>query len=654
MKLNRRIVLSMLSVVAISGGVCTVVGGYLLWRHLGQQAENRVQQDLNAAREFYDQRLESMATVLRYTAIGERFSQAVAKGEVSYLSPRLDAVRRNACLDILYVTDAQGRVIHRAHRSDFHGDSVVADRLVETVLKGGDVISATVLVPIRTLEKESPSLAERARLRVVFTPKAVQSDRTELDCGMMLCAAAPVRSGEGQLVGVLRAGILLTRNYELVDQVQNTVFRGEKYRGKPLGTATLFQQDVRISTNVLSADGSRAIGTRVSEEVYDRVLRQEKTWLGKAWVVNDWYVSAYAPIYDIDDKPVGMLYVGVLQGKFDDLAMGTLATFAMVTFGSLLVVGVVGWKLADTISRPARALARASQAVAGGNFSETVPVPTRASDEIATLTRTFNAMAESLRERDEQLKERTRLQLTRSERLAAVGRLAAGVAHEINNPLTGALTFSHMLLRDIPDDSQQKEDVQTIIDATTRCRDIIRGLLNFSRQNEPRKRLSSLNDVLQEALNLTRNQAHLNKVAIMEEIDPDLPHLVIDPHQIQEVAVNVILNAIDAMPDGGTLTVSTRTTEHNSGKWAEFEISDTGCGIPPEDLEHLFDPFFTTKLPGKGTGLGLAISYGIVAEHGAEIKVSSKVDRGTTVTVRLPIATKELIDEDKAANTGGG
>ena len=654
MKLSRRIVLSMLSVVAISGGVSAVVGGYLLWRHLRQQAENRVRQDLNAAREFYDQRLESMAAALRYTALGERFSQAVAESEVNYLSARLDAVRKNASVDILYVTDARGRVIHRAHRPDLRGDSVADDRLIERVLKGLDGTSATILVPIEILEQEDPSLAERARLRVLATPKAVRSEKTELDRGMMLCAAAPVRGPEGQLVGILRAGILLTRNYELVDQVQNTVFRGERYRGKPLGTATLFQQDVRISTNVLTADGDRAVGTRVSAEVYDRVLRQRKAWLGDAWVVNDWYVSAYAPICDVDNNPAGMLYVGVLRRKFDDIALGTLATFALVTFVGLLIAGVVGWKLADTISRPARALANASQAVAGGDFSETMPVATRASDEISALTETFNAMSKSLRERDEMLRERTRLQLTRSERLAAVGRLAAGIAHEINNPLTGALTFSHMLLQDVPDNSQQKEDVQTIIDATTRCRDIIRGLLNFSRQNEPQKRLSSLNDVLREALNLTRNQAHLNKIAVVEKMDPDLPHLVIDSHQFQEVAVNVILNAIDAMPDGGTLRVGTRRAEHGSAKWAEFEISDTGCGIPAQDLEHVFDPFFTTKPPGKGTGLGLALSYGIVAEHGAEINVTSEVDCGTTVTVRIPIVTKESADEGKAANTGGG
>ena len=649
MRLNRRIALSMLSVVAISGGISTVIGGHLLWAHLRQESQNRVAQDLNAAREFYDHRLSAMAAALRYTALGERFCQAVGQGDVSYLSPRLAAIRENASLDVLYVTDAGGRVIHRAHRPAASGDSVAADRLVSAVVNDGAPVAGTMLVPLAVLAAEDAALAERARIQILPTPKAAATDAAELDAGLMLCAAAPVRGGEGELLGVLRAGTLLSRNYELVDQVQNTVFRNEQYRGKPLGNATVFQHDVRISTNVLRQDGTRAIGTRVSAEVRQRVLDEGKTWLGSAWVVNDWYVSAYAPIRDVDDRPVGMLYVGVLQRKFSGLAVTTLATFALVTAAGLVVAGLVAWKLAGSIARPVRDLAGATEAIARGNFAEQVPV--RSSDEISALARTFNAMADALRERDEQLKEQTRLQLTRSERLAAVGRLAAGVAHEINNPLTGVLTFSHMLLEDAPENSQQKEDLETIIEATTRCRDIVRGLLNFSRQNEPQKTLASLNDLLREAMDLTRNQARLNQVAVAEEMAADLPGLVIDPNQIKEVAVNVILNAIDAMAAGGTLTVRTRAVADEGGNWAEFEIADTGCGISPADREHIFDPFFTTKSPGKGTGLGLAISYGIVTEHGGRISVASEPERGTTVTVRLPAAGKVEVDEEESTDT---
>jgi len=632
-------ILSMLSVVAISGGVSTLVGGYMLWRQLSHETENRVRQDLNAAREFYNHRLGSMVTVLQYTALDERFSQAVAEKDVGYLAARLNAVRRSAGFDLSCVTDEAGRVIHRAHNPGYSGDSLTGDRLVKSVLKNSKPISGTILVPIETLKREEPALAERAGIQILDTPKARPSDRTELDSAMMLWAAVPVYRPGGRLAGVLRAGVLLNRNYGLVDQVQNTVFRDERYRGKLLGTATIFQDDVRISTNVQRNDGTRAIGTRVSAEVYDHVLGQGETWLGPAFVVNDWYISAYEPIYDIDKKAIGILYVGVLQRKFSDITLRTFTVFALVASLGLLAAGVVAWKLAGGVSRPISSLASASAAIAGGDFSQKLPVGAR--DEIGSLTRAFNTMARSLKERDELLQQQARLQLTRSERLASIGRLAAGVAHEINNPLTGVLTFAHMLRKDAPEGSQQREDIQTVIDATTRCKKIVRGLLDFSRQGEPEKKLSDLNEVLREALNLTQNQARIGRIEVAEEMDPVLPQLVIDANQIQEVAVNLLFNAMDAMPDGGNLTVRTRCLDEKDGKWVEFDVSDTGCGIPAENLEQVFDPFFTTKPAGQGTGLGLATAYGIVTQHGGRINVSSEADRGTTVTVRLPVVPEE-------------
>jgi len=650
MSVRGRIALAMLSVVAISGGASAVIGGYLLQRHLGQEAQNRVRQDLNAAREFYEQRLEAMRLALWYTGLGERFSQAVAEKDSAYLARRLDAVRRSAHLDTLCVTDAAGRVIYRVHRPEAAGDSLAGDRLVGMVLKGAENASGTLVLPAEALREEGQPLAERARIQILPTPRATPSEAAELSSGMFLCAAAPVHGSNGGLVGALRAGILLNRNYDLVDQVQNTVFRGERYRGKLVGTATIFQDDVRISTNVPLEDGSRAIGSRVSAEVYDCVLRQGAMWVGRAWVVNDWYISAYAPINDVENRAVGILYVGVLERKFRAVTLRTFTTFALLTSAGLLAAAIVAWKLAGSISRPVTSLARAAAAIAEGDFAQTLPVGT--ADEIGSLTRIFNIMILSLKEHDELLREQTRLHLTRSERLASIGRLAAGVAHEINNPLTGVLTFSHMLLDDAPDGSQQRKDLETIIEATLRCKDIVRGLLNFSRQNEPQKKLSDLNAVLREALNLTRNQASIHRVNVTEALGPALPHLVIDPNQIQEVAVNAIVNAIDAMPDGGELTVRTRAIEENGARWAEFEMADTGCGIQPENLERVFDPFFTTKQTGKGTGLGLAVSYGIVTEHGGQIRLASEVGRGTTITVRLPVTAKEPPDEPQGTDPG--
>jgi two-component system NtrC family sensor kinase len=642
MKLRARVALSMISLVAISGGVSSIVGGYLLHKHLGQEAENRVRQDLNAAREFYAQRVEAITAALRYTAIGERFAQGVAEGDAAYLAKRLAAVRTGARLDALCVTDAHGRVLHRVQSPESSGDSLAADRLVGAILHGEEVVSGTLLTPLSDLVREGADLAERARIPLLSTPRAKPTQATELDAGMMLGAAVAVHGPDGRLVGALRAGTLLNRNYELVDQVQNTVFRGERYRGKLLGTATIFQDDVRVSTNVLLPDRTRAIGSRVSAEVYDSVLTRQETWVARAWVVSDWYISAYAPIYDPDERPIGMLYVGVLERKYQALLLRTLGIFALVTLVGLLAAGAVAWKLADSVARPVATLARAASTIAEGEFGQLLPV--ESADEIGSLTHSFNVMSLSLKEHDDLLREQARLQLTRSERLASIGRLAAGVAHEINNPLTGVLTFAHLLHDAAPAGSQDQKDLATIIEATVRCKDIVRGLLNFARQSEPHKRLSDLNEVLHGALSLTRNQARIHQIAIAEEFDPALPPLVVDPNQIQEVAVNGIVNAIDAMPDGGRITLRTRAVEVQGTPWAEFDISDTGCGIPSENLDRVFDPFFTTKQTGKGTGLGLAVSYGIVTEHGGEIRIASEVNRGTTLTVRLPISSPPTDD----------
>ncbi|MFC1671939.1 cache domain-containing protein [Planctomycetota bacterium] len=639
MTLKRRMLLNMISVVAISGGVSAFIGGYLLRWHLQREAEQRVQQDLYAAQEFYDQRLRVMESALQYTGLGERFSEAVSTKDMRYLTSRLNVVRKSAIFDLLCVTDPEGRVIHRAHKPDYSGDSLAEDSLLGLVLGGAEAASGTILVPIETLEREGSRVAESAKISTLPTPKARTSGVEKIGSGMMLASAARVRGPDGNLAGVLRGGILLNGNYDLVDQVLDTVFQEERYRGKLLGTATIFQDDVRISTNVEAEDGSRAIGTRISAEVYDHVLTHGNTWVGRSWVVNDWYITACAPIRNPDKRTIGIFAVGVLQRKFSDIAVKTYTIFALVTFLGLAAATVVAWRVASSISRPVTGLASASAAIARGELSQVVPVESE--DEIGLLAENFNIMARSLRERDRLLREKTQQQLSRSEHLASVGRLAAGIAHEINNPLTGVLTFAHMLRRNVSDDSSEASDIDTIIEATTRCREIVRGLLDFSRQSEARKKPSDLNEVLREAMKLTKNQGLVKSVNMEEVFESHLPSAVIDPNQIEQVAVNLMCNAIDAMPDGGTVTVRSSTARENGRLFVAFEVSDSGRGIPEEALDKVFDPFFTTKPAGKGTGLGLAVAHGIIEKHGGHISLSSVVNSGTTVAVRLPLSPEE-------------
>lgn len=226
-------------------------------------------------------------------------------------------------------------------------------------------------------------------------------------------------------------------------------------------------------------------------------------------------------------------------------------------------------------------------------------------------------------------------QLVHSEKLASVGRLAAGVAHEINNPLTGVLTFAHLLLQEIPQDDPRRKDVEVIVREAGRCRLITQSLLDFARQTEPKKTSTHINQLVEETLALVENQATFQNIKIIKDLSPSLPLLMADPNQIQQVFMNIILNAQEAMPQGGFLSISTDFSE--DGKFLEIKFLDTGCGIPEENMGKLFDPFFTTKESGKGTGLGLAISYGIIKKHGGNIHISSKEGKGTTVCVKLPV-----------------
>jgi two-component system NtrC family sensor kinase len=242
-------------------------------------------------------------------------------------------------------------------------------------------------------------------------------------------------------------------------------------------------------------------------------------------------------------------------------------------------------------------------------------------------------MAEAIAEREEQLKEATQRQISRSEKLASIGRLAAGIAHEINNPLTGVLMFAHLLQEKEGRDREDTEDLDVIVSETERVRDIVRSLLDFARQSPPSRELLDINSVVRDTLKLVHKQAERGDVAIDERLVDGLPPVLGDRNQLEQVVLNLSLNAIEAMPDGGRLSVSTRARNGS----VVVLVRDTGCGIKAENLDRVFDPFFTTKPAGEGTGLGLSVSYGTVRQHGGELTVESREGEGTTMTVVLPV-----------------
>lgn len=247
---------------------------------------------------------------------------------------------------------------------------------------------------------------------------------------------------------------------------------------------------------------------------------------------------------------------------------------------------------------------------------------------------------QELSEYDQRLRENEE-QLIQAEKLTSLGQLAASIAHEVNNPLAGVLVYTQLLAKKLAGDTLPKEvalDYLSKMEAElTRSTRLVRNLLDFARQSEPTLRQVNSNEIINRALSLVAHQAELQNIEVIKEFDPSLPELLADFDQLQQVCTNLILNAVQAMPEGGRLTLRTSADDNQ----VRLEIQDTGCGISPENMRKLFAPFFTTKGKGKGVGLGLAVAYGIIQRHHGRIEVQSKEGQGTTFTISLPLHHEE-------------
>lgn len=246
----------------------------------------------------------------------------------------------------------------------------------------------------------------------------------------------------------------------------------------------------------------------------------------------------------------------------------------------------------------------------------------------------------------------THLQLANSEKLASLGKLAAGIAHEINNPLGGILIYASLLIEDLPEDDPARQDLTRIVQEAGRCREIVKSLLEFARQSEPKMEPVDINGAITDGLFFLENQALFHNIRIVKNLDPALPFARGNSSQLKQVFMNITVNAAEAMHGGGTLTISTSFSSERKNITIEF--ADTGEGIAEENLSRIFDPFFTTKDVGKGTGLGLSTAYGIIEGHGSKIDVQSKIGEGTIFTIELDIYPEtQTIVENRSVMTKG-
>lgn len=628
--------------------ICWMAGVFILSSKVAAQAQEKVRYDLSVAREAYQSELSRIYDVVKLTASFGRTAETIASGDQRAVSEALSSVRAGERLDILAAVDASGKVIFRSNNPELRGDDKSRNQFVARALKG-EIASGTTILPSSELELEGDNLVRQARIFPSTAATPVQ-----LNGAMFLLVASPVRDKAGNLLGALYGGVLLNNNQKLVDRIRSVVYEGARKNGRDVGNSTIFQGDLRIATNVPNTDGSRAVGTRLSRPVQERVLLKGAKWVGRAFVVNDWYLTAYEPILSLQGVPIGALYVGMLESQYSavKIDMAVLLSFVLLVSG-LVGVSMAGF-LGKKLAQPIRELDLLARKVAAGERNVKSSIDSR--DEIGDLAGRFNDMSRSLVEREDsiielnrnleekvqsrtaELEEKNRLlvqtreELVRVEKLAAIGELAAGVAHEINNPMAIIRGNTELLQLSVPEDAPIREEVDTIFQQVKRVERIVSNLLKFARREQMEAGTVPLNELLHEIVGQIGHQVSLEGIEIVEQYAESVAQVEGDADQLRQVFTNLVLNAVQAMPAGGILSVRTRPLEPERSY--EVKVADTGVGIALENLRQVFNPFYTTK--ANGTGLGLSVSYGIVREHGGLIDVESVPGGGSTFTVVLP------------------
>ena len=636
--LKIRILLSFLAIIAAMSLSIALLGFYVINKDIIARAQSKVKNDLNFAREVYRQEASNIENTIRFTALRFFIKDAVLENNIETLKTKLNEIRKAEMLDVLTLVDKNGRVIVRSRNPSVIGDDQTFDEVVSRALLERRAVSDTVIVLRAELAKEGMDLAQQAYIKFVPTPKAKQTTEVEQTSGMMLKAAAPILDYNDNLIGALYGGVLLSRNYSIVDRVKNIVYQQAEYKGKDIGTVTIFQKDLRISTNVMNVNGERAIGTRVSEDVYNQVLEKGLSWVNRAFVVNDWYKTAYEPIRNINGQIVGMLYVGTLEQPFNDIAENTMLIFLAIIFAATVLAMVLSVILATGISRPLTEVLGAAAKISTGDLGHTIETKTGV-NELNKLVESFNQMSQQLKERDKGLKLSNEMLTEFNKRYID---LIGFVSHELKG-FVGAIVMNVCSVKDgFLGEINEKQ--KKALDGASRSLDYltatVKKFLNLGRiekgQLEARKTIVEIKkNVFDVIINSLSTVAVRKNIKITNEIDADLK-VGADLDLMQIVANNLMVNAIKYGSENGNIVLSSKKLED----CIEIEVYNDSVPITEDQKVKLFNRFSRLDNPVtrnvKGTGLGLFISKQIIEKHGGKIWVEP-AERGNSFIFQLPI-----------------
>ena len=615
--------------VVIAGGLFALTLGIILYdRTFIQQAQDKVKIDLNSAWMVYNEAIKDVDTIVRMTS--ERFflTEELTAGKLERVEKELKRVRIKNDLDFLTLTNAKGKVILRTRNPHSKGDDQSNDEMVRETLKKRTV-SGTQIIPREELLKEGDELVRQAFMVFVPTTKARPRALDRETSGMVLKAAAPVLDKNGNLLGVLYGGKMLNRNYAIVDRIKGTVFGEEKYKGKDVGTATIFQWDLRISTNVRTSDGTRAIGTCISSDVYEKALENGLNYIGRAFVVNAYYITAYEPIRNNKGKTIGILYVGTLEQPFLDIRNEVIFAFLGIAVLGVLVTFILSVFLTRSITRPISKLVNATHDLSRGHFPSEIPVGSR--DEIGDLANSFNRMSKDLRRT---MEEKDAINKNLKDLNNRYLELLGFTTHELKQPIE-VLNGYLIMLQDESigklTTSRQHEAISEMRTSVNLMIDMIQKYLQLSKIESGKlivnkRRVSIYPEIIQPVLDGEAPQMAIRKVILNIENQETIERLEVeaDPMLIRIVFSNLINNAIKYGKKGGGITVGYQGEDG----FHRFHVKNEGQGIPQNFLNSVFEKFMRVKRgkTGKvmGTGLGLYNTKEIIEKHGGKIWAESE------------------------------
>ncbi len=629
-------------------------------RFTTEQLYRKVNADLAVAEDAFQRLQQDYLDRLGRLAESYAFRTRYSQGDADGVRTLIRDLKEGARFDFIHLTDPLG--VWRFEPEAGSAFNRSKPSILTQKAVNGRPGSGIEIFSYSDILREGNGLPEKVLLPLIESRYAGPTQREVEDRALVLRLVYPVLGEDGHVVAVLDGGVLLNGNFAFVDAIRNLVYGPGSVPEGGIGTVTVLLDDVRISTNLMDRPDHRAVGTRTADDVRDRVLQAGEHWVGRTFEVSGWHVSAYAPIWDVHGQRVGMLHTGFLetplrQSQQHALTLLLLMLFALMGLASWLVV-----RGATAIFRPIEAMTAVVRATQAGQERRIGPVASR--DEIGELARQFDTMLDLLQERNRQIQRateeleqkvrertreltrknidlvhtvdllrQTREQLVMAEKLAALGELAAGVAHEINNPTAVILGNMEVLVAELGAAAEPvRVETDLVIEQVYRIRSIVNNLLQYARKAEHAGYLEAVdvNRVIEETLPLVRHELDRKAVTVALRLEARTA-VQVSPQDLQQVLVNLIVNAAHAVPVGGWVELGTADWQ---AQGVTITVRDNGSGIASAHLTRIFDPFFTTKQQ-QGTGLGLYVSYLLVRRYGGRITVDSKPGQGSAFHVWL-------------------